>query len=84
MYYDGIATKTINLDALRSNITVIPQQPELLSGTLRQNLDPFGDYDDATLNAALQSSGLYNVQSEEEEGWIGLDTYVYYTLLFVP
>ena len=25
VYYDGIATNTINLDALRSNITIIPQ-----------------------------------------------------------
>ena len=25
VYYDGLATNTINLDALRSNITIIPQ-----------------------------------------------------------
>ena len=25
VYYDGVATDTINLDALRSNITIIPQ-----------------------------------------------------------
>lgn len=42
----------------------VPQQPELLSGTIRENLDPFGEYDDATLNDALRASGLYNVQSE--------------------
>ncbi|KIJ45691.1 hypothetical protein M422DRAFT_778885, partial [Sphaerobolus stellatus SS14] len=32
--FDGISTNSINLDALRSSITIIPQQPELLSGTL--------------------------------------------------
>ena len=42
VYYDNLATDEINLDALRSNITLIPQQPELLHGTLRTNLDPFG------------------------------------------
>ena len=25
VYYDGIATDTLNLDALRSNVTIIPQ-----------------------------------------------------------
>jgi hypothetical protein len=25
VYYDGLATNTINLDVLRSNITIIPQ-----------------------------------------------------------
>ncbi|TFK76748.1 P-loop containing nucleoside triphosphate hydrolase protein [Pluteus cervinus] len=57
VYYDGIKTDTLNLDALRSNITIIPQMPELLSGTLRQNLDPFEQFDDATLNDALRAAG---------------------------
>jgi ABC-type multidrug transport system fused ATPase/permease subunit len=61
---------------LRSNITIIPQHPELLNGTLRENLDPFGEYDDATLNNALNSTGLSRVQEEGEEGNIGLDTEV--------
>ena len=37
-------------------------KPELLRGTLRQNLDPFGQHDDATLNSALRSAGLFSVQ----------------------
>lgn len=65
VYYDNIPTDGINLDALRSNITLIPQQPELLRGTLRDNLDPFGDYDDATLNEALRSSGLYDIGEQD-------------------
>ncbi|KAI0693031.1 hypothetical protein BC835DRAFT_1520746 [Cytidiella melzeri] len=60
--YDGISTDTINLDALRSNITIIPQVPELLSGPLRHNLDVFGQYDDATLNDALRAAGLFSLQ----------------------
>ncbi|KAF8751127.1 P-loop containing nucleoside triphosphate hydrolase protein [Rhizoctonia solani] len=59
---DGIPTHALNLDALRTNITIIPQQPELMSGTVRQNLDPFDEYDDAFLNAALHSAAwnLFN------------------------
>ncbi|KAI0357917.1 P-loop containing nucleoside triphosphate hydrolase protein [Trametes cingulata] len=72
--YDGIETGKINLDALRSNITIIPQVPELLSGTLRQNLDPFSEHDDAVLNKALRSAGLYNLQDESDRARITLDT----------
>ncbi|PCH35560.1 multidrug resistance-associated ABC transporter [Wolfiporia cocos MD-104 SS10] len=76
VFYDGLATDDINLDVLRSKITIIPQMPELLSGTLRENLDPFGEYDDATLNDALRSAGLFSLQSEMHEGRITLDTHV--------
>ncbi|KAI0753285.1 P-loop containing nucleoside triphosphate hydrolase protein [Daedaleopsis nitida] len=74
VYYDGIPTDSINLDALRSNITIIPQIPELLSGTLRQNLDPFGQYDDPTLNDALRSAGLFSLQQDADHARLTLDS----------
>ncbi|KAI0782159.1 P-loop containing nucleoside triphosphate hydrolase protein [Abortiporus biennis] len=76
IYYDGIRTSDINLDALRSNITIIPQSPELLSGTLRQNLDPFGQHDDAVLNDALRSAGLFSLQSDNDRNNLTLDTLI--------
>ncbi|KAF8876209.1 multidrug resistance-associated ABC transporter [Gymnopilus junonius] len=72
--YDGLETSKLNLDALRSNITIIPQTPELLSGTLRQNLDPFEQNDDATLNDALRAAGLFSLQDESDEARITLDS----------
>jgi len=53
---------------LSSSITVIPQIPELLSGSLRENLDPVSQYrdDDATLNGALRTSGLFSLQSDDD------------------
>ncbi|KAI0753304.1 P-loop containing nucleoside triphosphate hydrolase protein [Daedaleopsis nitida] len=74
VYYDGIATDSINLDALRSSITIIPQIPELLSGSLRENLDPFGEHDDATLNDVLHAAGLFSLQEETDHARITLDT----------
>ncbi|KAF8963030.1 multidrug resistance-associated ABC transporter [Flammula alnicola] len=74
VYYDGIPTSKINLDSLRSNITIIPQTPELLSGTLRRNLDPFEEHDDATLNDALRAAGLFSLQDELGEARITLDS----------
>ncbi|KAH8978589.1 hypothetical protein EDB92DRAFT_2056103 [Lactarius akahatsu] len=76
VYYDGQLTSSINLDALRSNITIIPQIPELLSGSLRENLDPFSQYDDATLNSALHASGLFSLQSDDEDGRLTLDSQI--------
>ncbi|TFK30740.1 ATP-binding cassette transporter [Coprinopsis marcescibilis] len=72
--YAGRDVGELNLDALRSNITIIPQVPELLSGSLRQNLDPFEQFDDAILNDALRSAGLSSLQEGSEEGKITLDT----------
>ncbi|KAF7367211.1 ATP-binding cassette transporter [Mycena sanguinolenta] len=74
VHYDGIPTSTLNLDALRSNITIIPQIPELLTGSLRKNLDLFEQFDDATLNGALRAAGLFALQSEMDEGKITLDS----------
>ncbi|KDQ20385.1 hypothetical protein BOTBODRAFT_305749 [Botryobasidium botryosum FD-172 SS1] len=76
VYYDNVATNSLNLGALRSSITIIPQQPELLSGTLRQNLDPFDEHDDAELNDALRAAGLENIQSDDPEDKITLETNV--------
>ncbi|KDQ56808.1 hypothetical protein JAAARDRAFT_36283 [Jaapia argillacea MUCL 33604] len=74
VYFDGLPVDSMNLDALRSKITIIPQVPELLSGTLRQNLDPFSQHDDAALNDALRHAGLFSLQNEDDEGRITLDS----------
>jgi ABC-type multidrug transport system fused ATPase/permease subunit len=41
---------------------------------LRQNLDPFEQYDDATLNAALTSAGLFSLQTRDGQARITLDS----------
>ncbi|KIJ68811.1 hypothetical protein HYDPIDRAFT_81693, partial [Hydnomerulius pinastri MD-312] len=74
VYYDGILTSSIDLDALRSSITIIPQIPDLLNGTIRQNLDPFSQFDDVFLNSALRSAGLSELQDISDEGRLTLET----------
>ena len=49
-------------------------QPELMSGTLRQNLDPFSEHDDATLNDALRAAGLFSLHGPDARNRITLDT----------
>ncbi|CAG2102490.1 unnamed protein product [Medioppia subpectinata] len=41
---DGINTGSIGLHELRSKISIIPQDPVVFTGTVRKNLDPFGEY----------------------------------------
>ncbi|KAF8164524.1 hypothetical protein K438DRAFT_2025293 [Mycena galopus ATCC 62051] len=72
--YNGLETSALNLDALRSSMTIIPQVPELLSGSLRVNLDPFGQYDDVELNYALRAAGLFALQNEMDGDRITLDS----------
>ena len=51
-------------------------EPELLSGTLRQNLDMFNQYDDAILNDALRSAGLFSLQSLADENRLTLESMI--------
>nr|XP_013101686.1 unnamed protein product [Stomoxys calcitrans]XP_013101693.1 unnamed protein product [Stomoxys calcitrans]XP_013101700.1 unnamed protein product [Stomoxys calcitrans] len=55
---DGIDTGTINLESLRSKISIIPQDPVLFSATIRYNLDPFEKYSDADIWRALEEVEL--------------------------
>ncbi|GJE86639.1 multidrug resistance-associated ABC transporter [Phanerochaete sordida] len=71
---DGLDTASANLDALRSHITIIPQVPELLSGTLRHNLDVFAQHDDATLHGALRAAGLFRLHASADARRLTLDT----------
>ena len=43
----------VGLRALRRVITFIQQDAMLFAGSLRSNLDPFGEHSDAALEAAL-------------------------------
>jgi ABC-type multidrug transport system fused ATPase/permease subunit len=52
---DGVDISSVSLRRLRKVISLIPQSPVLFSGTLRSNLDPLEEYDDADLIAALNS-----------------------------
>lgn len=58
IHIDGIDISTLGLRDLRSNIAIIPQDALLFSGTLRSNLDPFEQHDDARLWDALKRSYL--------------------------
>ncbi|KAJ8693740.1 hypothetical protein PTI98_008710 [Pleurotus ostreatus] len=64
---DDIDIAKVGLTDLRSKLTIIPQDPTILSGTLRTTLDVFGEYEDAEIYEALRRVHLIPSEDTPEE-----------------
>ncbi|KAM9997771.1 hypothetical protein ACTFIY_007409 [Dictyostelium cf. discoideum] len=65
---DGENIAKFGLKDLRRNLAIIPQDPVLFSGTLRENLDPFNECPDHELWSILDDIQLSKVFKSTEEG----------------
>ncbi|KAI4597228.1 hypothetical protein KJ359_004741 [Pestalotiopsis sp. 9143b] len=71
---DGINVSTVSLTDTRSHLNVVPQDPFLMPGTIRFNIDPIGKAFDEDITRALERVHLWPIV--EEQGGLGaeLDT----------
>jgi len=74
IYYNGIDEKNINYEELRHQMGLVTQDPQLFSGTIKENLlfvNPSAT--DALINEVLQQAACQNLLSRAEKG---LDTVI--------
>jgi len=58
IYIDNVNIRTLDLDELREHLVIIPQEPFLFSGTIRENLDPYNFCSDRKLLEAIRRAKL--------------------------
>ncbi|KAJ5273160.1 P-loop containing nucleoside triphosphate hydrolase protein [Penicillium angulare] len=73
---DGIDISEIQLQHLRSRIGFVPQDPVLFSGTIKSNLDYFGQFSQQSLIDALRRVGLLAENDNEKSGFFTLDSQI--------
>ncbi|TRZ25150.1 hypothetical protein HGM15179_001958 [Zosterops borbonicus] len=61
---DGVDSQLVGLEELRSRLAIIPQDPFLFSGSIRENLDPQGKRTDAELREVLEQCHLWEAVAQ--------------------
>ncbi|KAJ3652709.1 hypothetical protein Zmor_018650 [Zophobas morio] len=65
---DNVDITMVPLRTLRSRIAIVPQDPVLFSGTIRENLNPFKEFTDYQLWSVLEEVNLKQIVSNLPSG----------------
>ena len=66
IYIDDEDITKIGLEILRKNLTIIPQDPCLMEGSLKYNIDPFDSKDDKEIISILKKIGFEYTESDAQ------------------
>ncbi|MGZ3807944.1 MAG: ATP-binding cassette domain-containing protein, partial [Bacteriovorax sp.] len=58
---DDVNISAVPMERLRRSMAIIPQDPTLFMGTIRNNLDRYNEYTDEEVARALKHSGLWSM-----------------------
>ena len=56
---DGVDLSTMPTESVRQRLVAIPQNPVIILGTVRLNMDPDGQHDDSRITDMLKKVGLW-------------------------
>lgn len=73
IFIDNVELKTLSLEYLRQNISIIPQDPVMFSGTIRSNIDPLQEHSDEEIWRTLQTIHMDYVISRIDEPLENMD-----------
>ena len=65
IYIDNEDITQIGLDILRKNLTIIPQDPCLMEGTLKYNIDPFNTIENEEIISVLKKIGFEYTEDDK-------------------
>ena len=65
---DNVDITEIGLKKLRSNLTIIPQDPNLMQGTLKYNIDPLELYTEEEVKEVMQMIGFWYICENNAKG----------------
>ena len=65
---DDVDISSVGLDKLRNNLTIIPQDPALMEGTLRYNIDPLDRSSDNDIINIMEKIGFDYIVKRNNDG----------------
>lgn len=61
---DGISIDKLGLHEVRRNVCIVPQDPFIMEGSLKYNIDPMGEFSDEAVEQVLTQIGFFETLTE--------------------